>query len=178
MIAGGLVETTLDLPPFDDVYRGNADAVFRFCLSQLRDPHAAEDVCADVFAAALAAYARRRPSGDGVRPWLFAIARNATVDHHRRAHRGLRLLDRIRRNGTGHGDVESDAVVRSDLRQAVAAIAALRPRDRQLVGLRIAGQLSFTEIGDVMGMSEHAATVATHRALQRLRTRLEEADHD
>ncbi|MBJ7594695.1 MAG: RNA polymerase subunit sigma-24, partial [Candidatus Dormibacteraeota bacterium] len=47
--------------PFDEVYQEHADAVYRFCVSQLRDLDVAEDVTADVFAAAFAAYDRVRP---------------------------------------------------------------------------------------------------------------------
>ena len=49
------------MTPFDEVYRDHADAVYRFCVSQLRDQATAEDVTGDVFAAAFAAYERVRP---------------------------------------------------------------------------------------------------------------------
>jgi hypothetical protein len=45
----------------------------------------------------------------------------------------------------------------------------MSPRDRVLVGLRVAGDLSYAEIGAVIGASEHAAMTATRRAVQRLR---------
>ncbi len=45
----------------------------------------------------------------------------------------------------------------------------LRERDRQLVGLRVAGGLSYAEAGQVVGMREGAAKMATHRALERVR---------
>ena len=49
------------LVPFDEVYRQLAGPVYRFCLSQVGEPAAAEDVAAQAFASAFAAYQRVRP---------------------------------------------------------------------------------------------------------------------
>lgn len=161
--------------PFDEVYREHADAVFRFCVSQLRNPSVAEDVTGDVFASAFAAYGRVRPDPAGVRPWLFRIARNAVIDQYRREGRRHSLVARIGHDARAIATVEESAEERSALRAICAAIETLGRRDRQLVGLRVAGGLSFAEVGAVLGMREGAAKMATHRALERLRARLAEA---
>jgi RNA polymerase sigma-70 factor (ECF subfamily) len=160
--------------PFDEVYREHADAVFRFCVSQVRNPAVAEDVTGDVFASAFAAYGRVRPDPEGVRPWLFRIARNAVIDQYRREGRRHSLLARIGRDRGATATVEESAEQRSALASICAAIETLSRRDRQLVGLRVAGGLSFAEVAGVLGMREGAAKMATHRALERLRARLEE----
>jgi RNA polymerase sigma factor (sigma-70 family) len=160
--------------PFDEVYRDHADSVYRFCVSQLRDPDTAEDVTGDVFAAAFAAYGRVRPDPDGVRTWLFRIARNAVIDQYRREGRRRSLIARIGRDREFPDSVEESAEQRFDLRAICAALETMRERDRQLVGLRVAGGLSYAELGDVVGMREGAAKMATQRALERVRTRLRE----
>lgn len=166
------VTTSTPLPPFDEVYRRCAQPVYRFCLSQVRDPTDAEDLAADTFAAAFTAYERTRPDADGVLPWLLRIARNGAVDHHRRQSRRSALLDRFRRTGgrdVAPTDVEREIVVRAELRELLARCQRLSVKDRTLIGLRVAADLTYQEIGAVMGMSEHAATVAAGRALGRLR---------
>ena len=160
--------------PFDEVYRDHADAVYRFCVSQLRDRETAEDVTGDVFAAAFAAYGRVRPDPAGVRTWLFRIARNAVIDQYRREGRRRSLIARIGRDREFPDSVEENVEQRYDLRAICAALETLRERDRQLVGLRVAGGLSYAEVGQVMGMRESAAKMATHRALERVRARLRE----
>jgi RNA polymerase sigma-70 factor (ECF subfamily) len=65
---------------------------------------------------------------------------------------------------------EHSVQVRSELRIVIDGIAQLPSRDRQLVGLRIAADLGYAEIGRIMGMTERAATVATSRALARVRS--------
>jgi DNA-directed RNA polymerase specialized sigma24 family protein len=42
-------------------------------------------------------------------------------------------------------------------------------RDQVLISMRAAGELSLKEVAVALGMSENAATVATHRALERFR---------
>ena len=161
--------------PFDEVYREHADAVYRFCVSQLRDTETAEDIAGDVFASAYAAYSRARPRPEGVRPWLFRIARNAVIDQYRREGRRLSLIARLGRDRQFPDSVEESVERRFDLRAIRAAMDTLRERDRRLVGLRVAGGLSFAEVGEVVGMREGAAKMATHRAVERLRARLAEA---
>jgi RNA polymerase sigma-70 factor (ECF subfamily) len=164
--------TELCTSTFEQVYREHVASVYRFCLSLVRDPVEAEDVAAEVFLSALAAYERTRPDADDVRPWLLRIARNEVVDRERRRRRRTRLLDRFF-SGVSEVDpsvnVEAQVVVREELRDVLGVMKRLSSRDRQLVGLRLAADLPYAEIGAVLGMTEHAATVATRRALQRLR---------
>jgi RNA polymerase sigma-70 factor (ECF subfamily) len=160
---------------FEHVYARWVGPVYRFCLSQLRDRALAEDVTAEVFASALAAF-DRSPDGS-MGGWLFRIARNAVVDEHRRRHRHIRLAARLLPHGRHpHRDPLDAVAQRDDVARAGEAISRLRPRDRELVGLRVGGQLSYAEIGGVMGMSETAAKVATHRALTVVRRALRDGE--
>lgn len=162
---------------FAEAYETHAAAVYRYCLSQLGDPAAAEDVAAEAFQNAFAAWPRlREDDPDGVRRWIFRIARNAVVDSHRRRRRRALLLGRI--GGNGHAptaDVETVAALRSELREVLTAVGRLGGRDRELLGLRVAAGLSYAEIAATVGTTEQAARTATHRALVRVRAALEGA---
>lgn len=173
-LGNGPTAAEATLTPFEDVYRAHLDAVFRFCLSQLRDRDAAEEVTAEVFSSALVAYARVQP-GRGVLTWLLSIARNRVVDHYRARRRRERLAMLLGRRSTPSRDPAEVAELREDLARAGRAVARLDRRARALVGLRVAAQLSYAEIGEVMGMSETAARVATYRALRSVRVALEES---
>jgi RNA polymerase sigma-70 factor, ECF subfamily len=161
--------------PFSGIYAAHADAVYRYCLAMLGDPAAAEDVAAEAFSNAYQAWPRFEETEDeGVRRWLFRIARNAAVDHHRRGRRRALLLGRLGGNGSAHAtDVETVAGIRSELRQVLDAVRGLRRRDRELVGMRVAAGLSYAEIAEIVGISEQAARTATCRALARVRSALE-----
>jgi RNA polymerase sigma-70 factor, ECF subfamily len=161
-------------PPFDDVYTSHAANVYRFCLSQLGDAEAAADVTHDAFIKAFSAYERVSPDPETTRTWLISIARNCCVDFRRQNGRWQRLLRRLERFRESPLEVEVLAHHHSELERASAAIVGLRPRERELIGLRVAADLSFREVASVLGISEQAARVATRRALRKLRSKLED----
>jgi RNA polymerase sigma-70 factor, ECF subfamily len=163
-------------PPFEQVYREHATRVYRYCLSQVGNASDAEDLAAEAFAAAFASYSTARLDGGVVLPWLLRIAHNEIIDHRRKRSRRSALLARFFGGETDidrSADVEREVVLRDELHRALAAMQQLSERDRKLIGLRIAADLPYAAIGEMLGLSEHAATVATRRALQRLRSRLE-----
>jgi RNA polymerase sigma-70 factor (ECF subfamily) len=161
--------------PFEALYLDHAAHIHRFCLSQTGNGVIAEDLTHETFLRALAVDEGLRPSPTELRPWLVRIARNLAVDHHRRGSRMRILLTRLRGSTTGGADIETIVEQRHDLHRVNAALQGLRPRERELIGLRVAADLSYREIAAVLGIAEATAKVATHRALNRLRTRLEDA---
>jgi RNA polymerase sigma-70 factor (ECF subfamily) len=76
------------------------------------------------------------------------------------------LVDRIASSQTS----PSRATMRRELRERVrSALDRLAPDDRELLVLVYLEQLSAAEAGDVLGISEKAATMRHLRALDRLR---------
>jgi len=129
-------------------------------------------------------YLRHRPLP--FYPWLRKLAWQRLVDlyrHHiqaqkrslrREEHQGMAmpdqsviaLVDRIASSQTS----PSRATMRRELRQRVrSALDRLGPDDRELLVLVYLEQLSAAEAGDVLGISEKAATMRHLRALDRLR---------
>ena len=163
--------------PFTSVYEQHADAVYRYCLAMLGDPAAAEDVAAEAFSNAYAAWSRLpQVDEEGARRWIFRIARNAALDHLRRGRRRSLLLWRLGSSCASHqADVETVASIRAELRGVLDALGGMRRRDRELVGMRVAAGLSYAEIAELVGISEQAARTATGRALARVREGLEGA---
>jgi RNA polymerase sigma factor (sigma-70 family) len=156
----------------EGIYRLHGATIHRFCLSQLQDPHLAEDATSDVFAVALGGF-HRLGSEDEALFWLLGIARRVVSGHRRSRLRQQRLGERAQSALRHTRTVHEHVAVRDELRRVTEGIALLGRRDRTLVGLRAAAQLSYAEIAEVMHLTEGAARVATHRALQRLRSRLE-----
>ncbi|MET0190031.1 MAG: sigma-70 family RNA polymerase sigma factor [Pseudonocardia sediminis] len=66
-------------------YRAHGAELHRFAARALRDDGAAGDVVQEVFVRAWRNAERYDPSIASMRVWLFGIARNAVIDHVRRA---------------------------------------------------------------------------------------------
>ena len=162
---------------FEEIYETHYPRVFLFCLSQVRNRADAEDLAADVFEAAYAAYLAGPPV-QAVLAWLLRIARNRVIDARRRAGRRSAILARFY-GGLDESDpfagVEQQVVMRQEAAAALSCARRLGPRDRLIVGLRIMAGLSHAEIALVLGTPERTAVVLSGRALKRLRKLYEEA---
>lgn len=156
---------------FEQVYRDHAARVFRYCLSQVSNRGDAEDLASDVFAAAFHAFAGANVPPEAEPSWLLRIARNAVIDYRRKHSRRSALVARFF-GGETEADpkvnVEGEVVMRDEVRQMLAAMAHLSDKDRTILGLRVAAGLTYAEVGGIMGLSDHAATMACRRALARL----------
>jgi RNA polymerase sigma-70 factor (ECF subfamily) len=155
--------------PFEEVYREYRERVYWFCLARVRDPAAAEDIANDVFVAAFRNYDKARPEAANLAVWLLTIAKNATTDHWRKQLRWTRLFSTLRAAKPAVSNAEEIAVVRDRLRGVLEVMQTLKPKDRTLIALRIGADLTYAQMAPIVGMSERAVTVATLRALERLR---------
>jgi RNA polymerase sigma-70 factor (ECF subfamily) len=161
-------------PPFEDVYRAYVGRIYAFLRSQLGSAVDAEDVTSQVFVKAYEAYARYEPRHATPVAWLFQIARNAALDHHRRSGRRERMERALAREPAGSEDPGVLAQERIIYRELMEALAGLPERQREVIGLRHSG-LSFLEVGGLMDCSEDAAKMLYHRALRALRAAVPEA---
>ncbi len=160
--------------PFESVYLEYGRLVHRYCLSRLLDRALAEDVAAQALAQAYSAFERTRPRPEATRAWLLRIAHNAVNDQLRRQRRHRLLLTALFRARPDPPDPEREALVGRQLSLVLAAMRELSERDRELIALRAAAGLRYAEIGRQLGISENTATVATRRAIARLRSRVGE----
>jgi RNA polymerase sigma-70 factor (ECF subfamily) len=143
---------------------------------------AAEDVTAATFEQALRAFDSFQWRAGGFGPWLFRIAANEVVDHHRadqraggrrnaRAQGAAALLAGVPATEHSWGDGPELDVPLDWLR---AALAGLHPRYQRAVSLRYLSGLSHAEAAEAMGTTKPVMAVTLHRALKALRKALDE----
>src|ERR671915_22300 len=75
-----------DDPAFEELYRRYHPRIAAYVRRIVRDPARAEDLAQDAFFSALRRM-RATDSDIAFKPWIFEIARNATIDHWRRSNR-------------------------------------------------------------------------------------------
>ena len=148
---------------FEALYRSSRDDVYAYVATLLRDRSAAEDVTAAAFERAFRKQRTYKPDRGSARGWLFGIARNAALDELRRRSRSAALSF----DAPAPAD---DVAERAVLRTAVAAaLAALPPRDREVVALKFHAGLDNEELAAVLGVSVSNAGTLLHRAMTKLR---------
>lgn len=107
-----------------------------------------------------------------VKTWLYRIAHNLALNELRRAHRRREVgqddepLASV--PPSAPGDID-EARQRAALRSAVEELS---PRQRDVTLLRLYQDLSFVEIGEILGISSNSAKVNYHHATRNLERRL------
>jgi RNA polymerase sigma-70 factor (ECF subfamily) len=144
-------------------------ALYRFSRSMLRNVTDAEDVVQDTFLKLLQ-HLRSGGARTNLRAWLFAVAANGCHDRGRWRARWLPWRAELDVR-TVEPDAEGDAPERRHARHALAALA---PRDRLLISLRAQG-LSYREIAAAAGIAETSVGRLLARAIDRWRSRVQEA---
>jgi RNA polymerase sigma factor (sigma-70 family) len=152
------------------LYASCRDDVYAYAASMLGDAAAAEEITALAFERA---FRRRRlfsARRGSERAWLFGIARNAALDELRRRRRRAALTAEPPAEASVEAEVDA-VLARATVR---AALAALTPRERELIALKFDAGLSNAEIARVLRVSESNAGTLLHRTITKLRRACDE----
>lgn len=149
----------MSLEPFQRVLDRHADEVLRFLVASL-GRHDADDAFQETFLSAMRAYPKLHRGSD-VRAWLLTIAHRKAIDVHRgRARRPVPVAEVFDR-------VADDEYLADD--EQWARVRELPARQRAVLTLRYAVDLSHAEIARVLDCSEAASRRAAADGLATLR---------
>ncbi len=154
----------------EQIYQEHAQTVYKFLLSQSRDATLAEELTQETFYQAVKSIDRFDGSCK-ISVWLCQIAKHLWYQY---------LEKRKREIPTKHLHEHESAVSAEEsvLRQKnyldrLKQIHSLQPLAREVVYLRVLGDLSFREIGDVLGKTETWARVTFYRSKEKLKGGME-----
>jgi RNA polymerase sigma-70 factor (ECF subfamily) len=139
--------------------------LLRYFTGAVGNPETARDLAQDVFVRV--AGAQTLPATDEARrAWVFHIARNLAIDHHRRQR--LRQVEPILTEPlVGSGSTETVLIVKQ-------ALAALDDLDRDVFLMREMAGLSYTEIAEACKLTPDAVRSRIHRTRLELREYLQQ----
>jgi RNA polymerase sigma-70 factor (ECF subfamily) len=152
------------------------ESVFRICLGFCRNASDAEDLTQDVYLKAF-----RNLKGlkdpDLKKPWLYRIARNACLDHHRSlaARRGRELS--AADNGIARENPEAETERDEQVGRLKEAVNSLPKRLKEIFVLREYGHLSYEEIARTAGVRRGTVMSRLSRARRAVLARFEELEH-
>lgn len=150
----------------DEVYRKHAETVFRFLMTLCHEEETARELTQETF------YQAIRSSGryDGtckVSTWLCQIAKHLWYrEIEKRKKKGTLPLDED--VGQPTEGVEREIVIREEKMELFRKVHLLDETSKEVVLLRITGEFSFREIGEIFGKQENWARVTFYRAKQKL----------
>jgi len=161
-----------DMEAMDELVSRHHGIVFRVAMSMLSDADAAADVAQDAFLKAFRGLKRFR--GDSsFKTWLLTIATNEARGLLRKAgRRGELALEAAGPTPSPEPAADLALEEKEDVSRVMKLLGRLPEKQKQAVTLRIFEELSFREIGEIIGSSEGAARVNYHHGIRRLREML------
>lgn len=149
------------------VYNEYAGQVYKYLLSLCHNSDTAEELTQETFYRAVKSI-KNYDESCKLYVWLCQIAK----------HVWYKELERRNKNNTQpledtltdvNMDLENSDVLRSDKMELFKAMQRLEPIQREVVYLRLTGEFSFKEIGDILDKDETWARVTFYRAKQKLK---------
>lgn len=154
--------------------RRHGPALGRLCMAMVGSQSEAEDLAQDTLIAAHDSFPTYEGKGS-LRSWLFSIARRRCARHlEKMSRRDSRL--RLVYDADRDASTEEMAQLRQQATRARAALAEIRPSEREAVLLRFESELSFREVGLACGIEEAAARKRVSRAMAKLRDALSDEE--
>ena len=160
---------------FEALYARHRGPLLRFLIGQVRDRPLAEELFQDVWQKVIGARAGWRPEA-AFGTWLYRIAHNRLNDHWRAArHRPAAPADAERRTleVVDPDTPEALAGRRETAARLQQALDELPGDQREAVLLRLQGELSLEQIGELTGVGRETVKSRLRYAMDKLRARLE-----
>lgn len=151
----------------EELYREYSKIVYRFLLSLCRDAQLAEELTQETFLQAFLSLERFDGSCK-LSVWLCQIARHLFYQHLRKTGREVPTEQSRIPESVAADNTERAAVTKLELMDVLKEVQKLPPQMREVIYLRVMGQLSFREIGEIVGKSENWARVTFYRGKEQL----------
>ena len=151
-----------------EIYEEFFDRIYRFVFFKIGSQEEAEDLSSRVFLKAIESVGSFRWRGVPLSAWLFRIASNLVIDHHRRKASQRRYLEQASEPDP-LPSAEEVAVKAVEKEEVYRAVAQLTPAQQEVINLRFSAELSTAETAQAMKKSLAAVKALQHSALINLR---------
>ena len=153
---------------FDEIYKRYFSDVYKYALSLTHDEHAAEEITQETFFKAL----KGIDKFDGrckLYVWLCQIAKNTYFTDRRRIAKGNELVEEPRHDAAP----EERLLNKESYFEIHKILHTLGEPYKEVFSLRVFGELSFRQIGELFGKTESWARVTYHRAKMKVKEDLQ-----
>lgn len=150
-----------------ELYERYAPMVYKYLLCLCHEEGLAEDLTADTFEAALKGIGRFRQEAK-ISVWLCAIAKRLYYQELRKRGR-IRHVPLDAEPLVSETDIEQEYADKADRIDFYRQLRTLDAEAREVFYLRLTGDMTFEEIGEIMGRSGSWARVTFYRGKEKLR---------
>jgi RNA polymerase sigma factor (sigma-70 family) len=160
----------------EDAMENYQTALLRYATRVLNNEDAAQDVVQEAFIRLHGNLEKITKRGVQLKGWLFRTTHNAAVDYIRKESRRRNLHERQSKQADLFRS-DSEALRDQDERQALVLqhMNALKPKEREVLVLRLQEGMSYKEIAHVLKRSEGYVGTLIHNATKKMSQSLRQA---
>lgn len=152
----------------DELYQENSKIVYYFLYSRCHNTNLAEELTQETFLKAYKSLERFDGSCK-ISVWLCQIAKHLYYQYLQKTGRELPAEEEIISCQIAQSkSAEELTLKRLELMDVLKEMQKLPPQMREVIYLRVMGELSFKEIGEILGKSENWARVNFYRGKEQL----------
>lgn len=166
---------------FEKYYFEFRTSIFWYIRKKVNNEESAQDITTDVFMKLLEnpdILSNREQNG--VRAWLYTVARNAVIDSYRKKSNQLEktaidddVFDLIASDKEDH----LQSVIKDEQYQLIlAAMEGLGTDEKEIVTLRFMDEMKFNEIAKIVGKDEGAVKMMLYRSLEKIQSKIKRED--
>ena len=152
----------------DRIYREYVETVYKYLFCLTRDATLSEELTQETFYQAMKTIKNFR--GDcKMSVWLCQIAKNMWRKDCERKNKDKNIpIDDIEFKLSAKDNIEENLLRHEDKMALFRKLHSLNEKTKEVMYLRLTGELSFKEIGDIVNQSENWARVTFYRGKQKI----------
>ena len=160
-----------DANAWQGLYADISPGLYRFVLARVGNPETAQDIMQEGFTRFAQNLARIKDS-NSYKTWLYSTCYRLTIDWHRARHAELPNNPWQRVDLHPPADPLTNILQQEEHNIVRKAVLSLSASHRDVVIMRIWGQLSYSEIAEITGLPPGTLRSQFHWAIRKLRQTL------
>ena len=158
----------MDKQKVKEVYEENVKAVYKYLFCLTHNADLAEELTQETFCQAIKGLSQFRGECK-ISVWLCQIAKRLWYRELNRQRAESVPISEVEEKVSSFGSIENEYLLNVEKVEAFRMLHKLDEVTREVMYLRLTGELSFAEIGDIMEKTENWARVTFYRTKEKLR---------
>lgn len=161
----------------EKLYKEVHPRIFTFFYVRTGHRQHAEDLTQEVFYYAIKNF-HMFSAKSTIETWLFSIAKHRLANFYRSKKYGEQLLKKVSQQERFEDSPEEKLIKKEKKSTLMDAIQKLDELQKEIVTLRVYGELSFKEIATLVNKSENHTRIIFHRAKLKIQKELDDEENE
>lgn len=156
----------------DEIYSKYSSIIYKYLLGLSKNKELAEELMQETFYSAILHYDKLKNDNDKILNWLYIIAKNKWKDYLKKKSKIKQIP--LNENLIEEYSYENEVELNDEKKRLYEKINKLNPISKKVILMKINTELTFKEIGEILGKNESWAKTIYYRANNKLREEMKD----